>query len=107
MRAAIIGVIVSATTPEMITAPASVKANSRKSAPVSPPVKASGASTAASVSVIATTGPVISFMPTIAASIGDRPSSMWRWMFSTTTIASSTTRPIASTMASSDRRLIE
>ena len=107
MRAAIIGVIVSATMPEMMTAPASVTANSRNSAPVRPPVKPSGASTAASVSVMATTGPVISRMPTIAACIGDRPSSMWRWMFSTTTMASSTTRPIASTMASSDRRLIE
>ena len=107
MRADIIGVIVSATMPEMITAPESVKANSWNSAPVRPPVKPSGASTAARVSVIAITGPVISFMPTIAASIGDSPSSMWRWMFSTTTIASSTTRPIASTIASSDRRLIE
>ena len=107
MRADIIGVIVKATTPEMITDPASVAANSWKRAPVRPPVKASGASTAASVSVIAITGPVISFMPTIAASSGGSPSSIWRWMFSTTTIASSTTRPIARTMASSDRRLIE
>ena len=48
-RAAIIGVMVSATKPEMITAPASVTANSRNSAPVSPPVKPSGANTAASV----------------------------------------------------------
>ena len=31
---------------------------------------------------------------------------MWRWMFSSTTIASSTTRPIASTMPSSVRMLI-
>ena len=106
-RAAIIGVMVSATMPEMITAPASVTANSRNSAPVRPPVKASGENTAASVSVIATIGPVISFMPTIAASSGVSPSSMWRWMFSTTTIASSTTSPIASTIASSVRRLIE
>ena len=106
-RADIIGVMVSATMPEMMTAPASVKANSRNSAPVRPPVKPSGDSTAASVSVIAITGPVISFMPWIAASSGCSPSSMWRWMFSTTTIASSTTSPIASTIASSDRRLIE
>ena len=46
-------------------------------------------------------------MPLIAASIGGMPSSTWRWMFSTTTIASSTTRPIASTIANSDSRLIE
>ncbi len=32
---------------------------------------------------------------------------MWRWMFSTTMMASSTTRPMASTMASSVSRLIE
>ncbi len=99
--------MVSATMPEMMTAPARVMANSRNSAPVRPPVKASGANTAASVMVIATTGPVISCMPTKAACFGGSPSSMWRWMFSTTTMASSTTRPMASTMASSDRRLIE
>ena len=34
------------------------------------------------------------------------PSSMWRKMFSSTTIASSTTRPIASTIASSVSVLI-
>ena len=56
---------------------------------------------------MATTGPVISFMPTIEASSGVSPSSIWRWMFSTTTMASSTTSPIASTMASSDKRLSE
>ncbi len=84
-----------------------MKANSRKSEPVSPPVKPSGDSTAASVSVIAITGPVISFMPMIEASSGVSPSSIWRWMFSTTTIASSTTSPIASTMASSESRLSE
>ena len=39
----IIGDSVSATTPEMITAPARVKANSRKSDPVSPPWRPIGA----------------------------------------------------------------
>ncbi len=34
------------------------------------------------------------------------PSSMWRWMFSSTMIASSTTMPIASTIASSVSRLM-
>ena len=108
MRADIIGVMVSATMPEMITDPASVTANSRNSAPVRPPVKASGANTAASVIVMATTAEEISRMPLKAACIADMSSSsIWRWMFSTTTMASSTTRPIASTIASSDRRLIE
>ena len=36
------GESVSATTPEMVTAPASVSANSRKSDPVRPPWKAIG-----------------------------------------------------------------
>ena len=39
----IMGESVSATTPEMATAPASVSANSRKSEPVRPPWKAMGA----------------------------------------------------------------
>ena len=45
--------------------------------------------------------------PSSAACNGDLPCSMCRWMFSTTTMASSTTVPIASTMASSVSRLIE
>ena len=39
--------------------------------------------------------------------MGGMPSSMWRWMFSSITIASSTTRPMASTMASSVSVLME
>ena len=54
-----------------------------------------------------TTGTAISRAPTRAASKGGLPSSMWRWMFSTTTIASSTTRPMARTIASRVSRLIE
>ena len=42
--------------PDTITAPASVKANSRNSAPVSPDTKPIGANTAASVMVMAMTG---------------------------------------------------
>ncbi len=42
-RADIMGERVSATTPEMVTAPARVSANSRKSDPVRPPWKAMGA----------------------------------------------------------------
>ena len=57
--------------------------------------------------VIETTGRAISRAPISAASNGLWPSSMWRWMFSTTTMASSTTRPMASTMASRVSRLME
>ena len=70
MRAAIIGEMVSATKPEMATAPASVSANSRNSEPVTPVVKAIGANTAASVIVIATTAEVISRMLSMAACSG-------------------------------------
>ena len=97
----IMGDSVTAMMPEITTAPASVNANSRNSVPVRPCVKPIGAYTAASVIVMDTIGTKISFMPTIAASTGFSPSSMWRWMFSSTTMASSTTRPMASTIASS------
>ena len=74
----IIGDSVTATMPEMTTAPASVKANSRNSAPVRPCVKPIGAYTAASVMRHDTIGEAISCMPTMAASIGFMPSSMCR-----------------------------
>ena len=53
------------------------------------------------MSVIAITANAISRAPCIAASRRGMPSSMWRKMFSSTTMASSTTRPMASTIASS------
>ncbi len=94
------GVSVSATKPETSTAPARVSANSTKIRPVRPGVKASGANTATRVSVMATTAKPISLAPLSAAWKGSSPSSMWRKMFSSTTMASSTTRPMASTRAS-------
>ena len=103
----IIGDSVSATTPDTSTAPASVKANSRNRLPVRPPARPIGAYTATSVIVMAMTGSASSRAPWIAASYRDWPSSMCRWMFSTTMMASSTTRPIASTIASRVSRLIE
>ncbi|MNG02261.1 hypothetical protein D3C84_852810 [compost metagenome] len=51
------------------------------------------------------TGPAISRAPFLAASKEDSPSSIRLWTFSTTTMASSTTRPMARTMASSVSRL--
>ncbi len=41
--------------------------------------------------------------PTIAACMRGIPASMWRVMFSSTTIASSTTKPVAMVSAISDR----
>ena len=56
---------------------------------------------------MATTAPVIWPMALTVASIGDRPSSvMMRSTFSITTIASSTTMPIASTMPNSESWLM-
>ncbi|MNM93426.1 hypothetical protein D3C81_1058000 [compost metagenome] len=72
----ITGDSVSATMPETITAPAKVKANSRNSVPVSPPIKPMGAYTAARVRVMAITGPAISRAPANAAATGVCPSSM-------------------------------
>ncbi len=56
--------------------------------------------TAISTAVVAMIGPVTSDMAFFAAWSGGKPASSWRSTFSTTTIASSTTRPIASTMPS-------
>ncbi len=45
--------------------------------------------------------------PSIAACVPLLPISKWRWTFSTTMMASSTTRPMAKTIASKVKRLIE
>ena len=102
----IIGDRVRATMPETITAPANVNANSRKSAPVSPPWIATGVYTAASVMVIAMMGPTSSRAASSAARIGVAPICKWRSTFSTITMASSTTNPTESTIASKVSRLI-
>ena len=86
---------------------ATVSANSVISLPVLPCANESGMNTAASVMVIAMTAKPISRVPTSAALKGFMPSSMCRWTFSSTTIASSTTRPIDSTTPSSVSVLIE
>ena len=103
----IIGVNVKATTPETTTAPASARANSTKRRPVRPGVKANGAYTATKVAVIVTTAKPISRAPLMLAENGSMPSSMCRKIFSSITIASSTTKPIANTSANSVRVLIE
>jgi len=96
---------VRATNPEMATAPARVKANSRNSEPVRPPCRPMGAYTAARVTVMAMIGATSSRAPYKAASKGDCPSLRCRCTFSTTTMASSTTRPTDRTMASRVSRL--
>ena len=97
------GVSVSETNPETRIATAMVTANSWNSRPMSPPSSSTGMNTATSDSVIEMTVKLISRLPLIAASMTDSPCSRWRTTFSSTTIASSTTKPTASVSAISER----
>ena len=92
---------------ERITETEIVTANCWYSRPVIPGMKAVGRKTAARINAIATTGPDTWDIALSVASRGERPSSMWCSTASTTTMASSTTMPIASTSASSEIVLIE
>ena len=103
----IIGDNVNATIPEINTAPARVSANSLKSVPVIPPINAIGEYTAINAIVMEITGTAISRVPIIAALNGVSPNFIWRSTFSKTTIASSTTRPIARINANKVIKLIE
>ena len=94
-RAHIIGVSVSEITSDKTSETLTATANSRNILPTYPPMKNSGMNTAISDSVIETMVKPISREPFSAASIGLRPSSRWRTMFSITTTASSTTKPTA------------
>jgi hypothetical protein len=98
-----IGVRVSETKPETRIATPMVTANSWNSRPMSPPRKSTGMNTATSERVMEMTVKVISRLPVIAASSTGSPRSMWRTMFSRTTMASSTTKPTARVSAMRDR----
>ena len=103
------GESVSAFSAEITIADEIVTANCRNSSPDRPGMKAIGMKTERSTSVIAMIGAVICVIASFAASGGDISgfSSMTRSTFSTTTIASSTTRPIATTIASNETVLAE
>ena len=76
--------------------------------PVEPPKKAMGTNTADSVTPMPTSAEVISRIERRVASLADSPvSCITRSTFSTTTMASSTSRPIASTMANMVSVLME
>ncbi len=107
MRDVIIGDNVNATMPDTVTAPARVNANSVNKAPVKPPWNPIGTYTATNTMVIARIGPPSSRAAMNDACIGDLPSFMCRSTFSTTMMASSTTRPMASTSASNVSKLTE
>ncbi len=108
MIAHIAGVSVSARKPDTTTEITMVTANCLYSWPVVPGRNAAGMNTEAITSTTAISEPEISCIDLIVASFGARwCSCMLRSTFSTTTIASSTTMPIASTRPNSVIRLIE
>ena len=107
MRAHNIGVSVSDTKPETTIATAIVTANSRNTRPTMPPISSTGMNTAISENVIEMMVKPISREPFSAASNGRMPLSMWRMMFSSMTMASSTTKPTDSVSASSVMLSIE
>ena len=94
---------------EIIIEVETATANWRNSWPLMPGMNATGTNTDSSTRVIAMIGPVISAIAFLVASGIDSSgsSSITRSTFSITTIASSTTMPIASTSASSDTVLAE
>ena len=101
------GLSVSETKQEMTVDAAIVTANCRKNNPEIPDRNAEGTKTAQRVSAIEMRAPPTSSIVRWAASDGGIPDLMLRSTFSTTTIASSTTMPTASTRPNSDRLLIE
>src|SRR5260221_2679577 len=101
------GLSVSETKQEITVEAAIVTANCLKKRPEIPEMKAEGTKTAHNVRGIAREAPPTSYMVRCAASLGDMPSRILRSTFSTTTIASSTTMPTASTNPNRDRLLIE
>ena len=98
-----IGVSVSETTPDMRIATAITTANSWNNRPMIPPKNKIGINTATSEIVIDRMVKPTSRDPSNAARSGGFPISMCLTMFSSITIASSTTNPTASVNAISDR----
>ena len=95
----IIGVVLSETTNETTIATDRVMANSRKRRPTSPPIIRMGMKTAMSEMLMERTVKPTSCAPLSAASMRVEPFSICREMFSSTTIASSTTKPVATVRA--------
>ena len=84
-----------------------VSANCWYIRPVRPGMKATGTKTADRMRAMPMTGADTSFIAWTVASLGLIPCSMWCITASTTTIASSTTMPIASTRPNIDRVFTE
>ena len=88
---------------ETKTAEERVTANSRNRRPTIPPIISRGIKTAMSEILMVKTVKPISSAPFSAAAKGSMPFSRWRAIFSITTMASSTTNPVAMVMAISER----
>ena len=97
------GVVVSEMSIDTKTAVERVTANSRKRRPTIPPINRSGIKTAMSEMLMVKTVKPISSAPFSAAAKGFMPFSRWREIFSITTMASSTTKPVEMVMAISER----
>ena len=95
----IIGVVLSDTTSDTRMATESVMANSRKRRPTSPPIIRIGIKTAIRETLMDKTVKPTSCAPFKAASMRVAPFSICRETFSSTTIASSTTNPVATVRA--------
>ncbi|MNX99358.1 hypothetical protein D3C86_1318010 [compost metagenome] len=106
-RAQSIGVRVNDTTSETTMAAARVMENSRNRLSMIPPMNRIDRNTATSDTFIDSKVKPTSWAPRYAALIGRTPSSMCREMFSSTTMASSTTSPVARISAISDRLFSE
>src|ERR1700686_1062843 len=106
-RAHSIGVSVSETKPEIRMVTVMVTANSRNTRPTMPPINSTGMNTAISEQVIEMMVNPTSRDPLSAASNGVMPLSTCRTMFSSMTMASSTTNPTDRVSAMSVRLLIE
>jgi len=98
-----IGVSETDTRPEITTAVVMVTANSRNSRPRMPPRNSTGMKTAASDTVMLRMVNPTSREPSSVARRGSAPASRWRTMFSSITIASSTTKPTDRMTAMSER----
>ena len=98
-----VGESVSDTKAEMTMVSVMVIANSRNRRPMMPPIRSRGMNTAISDTLMDMMVKPISPAPLSVASSGDRPSSMWRYTFSSITMASSTTKPTAMVSAINDR----
>ena len=88
-----------------ITEVATVSAKGRNHSPAPPPMNATGMNTAMIDKVVAVTARPISRVPTLAAFMRSMPRSMWRTIFSRTTMASSMSTPMASESPSSVMKL--